>query len=70
MNRIDVMGNLVRDVDIAYTAKQNVVAKFMIAENVYDLYRSNGNLSSIPCGHMESGEKLLQSTLRKAIKSR
>lgn len=36
MNHIDVMGNLVKDVEIRFTSNQKVMALFTIAENRYN----------------------------------
>lgn len=69
MNRLDVMGNLVRDVEIAYTAKQNVVAKFMIAEHIYDFMskqkkpqfypmRAYGKRGEIIAKYFKKGDKI------------
>ena len=36
MNHIDVMGNLVKDVEVRFTSNQKAIALFTIAENRYN----------------------------------
>lgn len=38
MNHIDVMGNLVKDVEVRFTSNQKAMALFTIAENRYNFH--------------------------------
>lgn len=50
MNHIDVMGNLVKDVEVRFTSNQKAIALFTIAENRYN-FKTKEKRTAVLHGH-------------------
>ena len=69
MNHIDVMGNLVKDVEVRFTSNQKAIALFTIAENCYNfktkekepqffMVTAFGKKAEVIADHFSKGDKI------------